>query len=155
VTAHYRYDPADNAWTRLAPLPVARDHLAAAALAGRLYAIGGRLGGDYGRNLSRVDIYDPRTDRWEEGPALGTARSGHAAAVVGGRLVVLGGEEPGRTIAPVELFDGRRWRAPTRLPTPRHGLAAAAVGRAVSVLAGGPRPALSVSGLHEVLVLEE
>ncbi|MDQ7829679.1 MAG: galactose oxidase [Armatimonadota bacterium] len=155
VAAHYRYDPARDAWTRLAPLPVARDHLAAAALDGRLYAIGGRLGGNYARNLSRVDVYDPRTDRWQPGPALAIPRSGHTAAVVGGRLVVLGGEEPGRTIAPVELFDGRRWSAPTRLPTPRHGLGSAVVDRAVAALAGGPRPALSVSRAHEVLVLEE
>jgi hypothetical protein len=34
------YDPAANRWTALAYVPTARDHLAAAAMDGRLYAVG-------------------------------------------------------------------------------------------------------------------
>jgi N-acetylneuraminic acid mutarotase len=153
VAAHYAYDPTRDRWERRAPLPAARDHLAAAVLDGRLYATGGRLEGSISQNLNRVDVYDPRTDTWREGPPLVHARSGHAAVALGPWIVVFGGEEPGRTIAPVELLVLDRWTAPTRLPTPRHGLGAAAVGSAIYVLSGGKRPALSVSGANEALTV--
>jgi hypothetical protein len=39
--AHEVYDPAANRWTALAYVPTARDHLAAAVIDGRLYAVGG------------------------------------------------------------------------------------------------------------------
>jgi hypothetical protein len=38
---HEVYDPASNTWTNAAPLPTSRDHLAVAALVGRLVAVGG------------------------------------------------------------------------------------------------------------------
>src|SRR5262249_25144446 len=47
--AHEVYDPAANKWTALAYVPTARDHLAAAALDGRIYAVGGRIDGNYSR----------------------------------------------------------------------------------------------------------
>ena len=36
-----RYDPVTNAWEAVAPMATARIHLAAAALNGKLYAVGG------------------------------------------------------------------------------------------------------------------
>src|SRR6516164_4551593 len=55
-----------NRWTALAYIPTARDHLAAAAIDGRLYAVGGRIDGNYSRNLSSNEVYDPATNRWEQ-----------------------------------------------------------------------------------------
>jgi hypothetical protein len=54
--------------------------LAAAAVSGRLYAIGERVNGDYDRNLTANEAYDPVADRWEEKAPLPTARSGIAAS---------------------------------------------------------------------------
>jgi Kelch motif len=66
--------------------------LAAAVIDGRLYAIGGRIDGNYSRNLSTNESYDPATDRWEQRAPMPTARSGIAAAVLHGRIFVFGGE---------------------------------------------------------------
>ncbi|MGH2454019.1 MAG: Kelch repeat-containing protein [bacterium] len=153
VAAHYVYDPAADGWTPRAALPAARDHLAAAVLDGRLYATGGRLEGAISRNVTRVDVYDPQTDAWSEGPPLVHARSGHAAVTLGPWIFVFGGEEPGETIAPVEMLATARWTAPTRLPTPRHGLGAAVIANTVYLVSGGKRPALSVSGANESLTV--
>lgn len=153
VTSHYEYDSGRDLWARRADLEVARDHVALAALNGKLYAIGGRLGGKISRNLAVVEVYDPRTDAWSRAASLVKARSGHTAAVLGGRLYVFGGEEPRATIRPVEVFDGRSWSVATSLPTPRHGLGSAVHDRAIFVLSGGKRPALSVSGTNEALTI--
>jgi len=153
VTAHYVYDPASDAWAPRAALPAARDHLAAAVLDGRLYATGGRLEGAISRNVTRVDVYDPRADAWSEGTPLVYARSGHAAVTLGPWIFVFGGEEPGGTIAPVEMLATARWTAPTRMPTPRHGLGAAVIANTIYLVSGGKRPALSVSGVNESLTV--
>src|SRR5262249_27768690 len=62
--------------------------LAAAAMDGRLYAVGGRIDGNYSRNLASNEAYDPATDRWEQRAPMPTARSGIAAAVLEGRMFV-------------------------------------------------------------------
>ena len=72
-----------NRWTALAYVPTARDHLAAAAVDGRLYAVGGRIDGNYSRNLTSNEAYDPATDRWEQRAPMPTARSGIAAPAAG------------------------------------------------------------------------
>jgi len=153
VAAHYAYDPAAARWERRAVLPLARDHLALASFQGRLYAIGGRLGGKTSRNTVRVDIYDPGRDAWTAGPRLGHARSGHAAVAIEGRILIVGGEEPGGTIGTVEAFEGDRWTVVTRMPSPRHGLGAVALGATVYTLSGGKRPGFSMSGANEALIL--
>src|SRR6185295_18271636 len=92
--AHEVYDPAANRWTALAYVPTARDHLALAALGGRLYAVGGRVNGDYSRNLAFNEAYDSATNRWEQRAPMPTARSGIAGTVLEGRIFVFGGEAP-------------------------------------------------------------
>jgi N-acetylneuraminic acid mutarotase len=71
--------------------------LAAAAIDGRLYAVGGRIDGNYSRNLASNEAYDPATKRWEQRAPMPTARSGIAAAVLEGRAFVFGGEAPARS----------------------------------------------------------
>src|SRR2546430_16978588 len=64
--AHEVYDPATDRWSEAPPMPTARDHLAAVAFQGRLWAMGGReavLGSQY----ARVEIYDPATNGWYAG----------------------------------------------------------------------------------------
>ena len=43
--------------------PRPREHLAATAMGGRVYAVGGRLAG-YDTNLGTVEAYEPRSNRW-------------------------------------------------------------------------------------------
>jgi non-specific serine/threonine protein kinase len=140
-------------WTTL-PGPTPREHLAAAALGGRVYAVAGRLGG-LNSNQAVVESLTPGTRNWTAVPSLPEARGGTGAAAAGGRLVSAGGEAPTGTIASVYAFDpaARRWERLPDLPTPRHGLAVVGIGSRVFVIAGGPRPGLFVSGANESLDL--
>jgi N-acetylneuraminic acid mutarotase len=154
--AHDALDPARARWTTLAPLPTARDHLAVVALpSGRLLAGGGRVNGDYGRNLDAVEVYDPPGDRWRRAAPLPAPRSGVAGALLGGRALVLGGENPSGTQADTFAYDepADRWSALAPIPTARHGLAAVAAGDRLHTIGGGPRPGLTVTGAHEILEL--
>lgn len=139
---------------RAIPGPRPREHLAAAALGGRVYAVGGRTAG-IDTNLTTVEAYDPRENRWSRVARLPSARGGTGVAAAAGRLVSVGGEEPAGTIASVwGLRPGARaWQRLPGLPTPRHGLGVAAVGRTVYVVAGGERPGLFVSRANEALTL--
>ena len=130
------------------------DHLAAAVLDGRLYALGGRIDGDYSRNLSVNESYDPAADRWEKRTPLPTPRSGIAEAVLEGRIFVFGGEAPTGTFSQVEAFDPRSnsWRGHMRMPTSRHGLGAAAVAGRIYLISGGPTPGASASDANEIFL---
>ncbi len=153
-SANEVYDPASDRWTKRAPLPTPRDHLAVMAWQKRLYAIGGRIGGNYARNLADSEVYDPATDRWERRRPMPTARSGIAGVALGGRLFVFGGEEPAGTFNQTEAYEpaADRWSTLRPMPTARHGLGTAAVGDVIYVIGGGPRPGGSVSAANEAFI---
>ncbi len=136
-------------WRR-APGPTPREHLAATALAGVVYAVGGRSAG-YDTNTRLVEAF--ASGRWSRLPRLPSARGGTGAAAVAGRIVSAGGEEPGGTIGTVYAYapGSRRWVRLPDLPTPRHGLGVVALGGRVWAIAGGPEPGLTVSGAVESL----
>ncbi len=82
------FDPAANAWTRLAPLPFPRVRPAVAAVGGRLIVIGGRRDD---LDTPVIAAYDPKADRWSE---IGTTPfpARHAAGVtLDGKVLVAGG----------------------------------------------------------------
>ena len=108
------YDFRTRRWSAGPDLPLAREHLAAAAAGGRVYALAGRAAGQ--GNFARVDRYDPARRRWTRARDMGKPRGGIAAATVGGRIAVFGGEEGAGTIREVELYDPARdrWRAAAR-----------------------------------------
>src|SRR5581483_10696045 len=144
------YDPGPRRWTT-APGPTPRQHLAVAAAAGRLYAIGGRSAG-YDTNLALVGSWAPGERRWRREPSLPAPRGGTAAAAAGA-VVVAGGEAPqGPEASVLALSPGAaRWRRLPDLPPPRHGLGVVAAGGLVYVLGGGPEPGLSTSDANEAL----
>lgn len=147
-------DLRSNRWSTI-PGPTPREHLAAVAVGGAVYAIAGRTAG-IDTNLTVVEVWRPGTGRWAPAPSLPEARGGTGAAAVSGRIVSVGGEEPMGTIASVYELDVRAkskaWRRLADLPTPRHGLGVVALGDRVYVPAGGPRPGLTVSGANEILL---
>ena len=151
----FAFDLDDRRWTVIrGPRP--REHLGAAALGGRVYAVAGRTAG-LDSNLDVVEAFDPRSGRWRAVPPVPGRRGGTAAAAVAGRLVSAGGEEPGGTIAAVYAYSPvtRRWTRLPRMRTSRHGLGLVGWRGRVYALAGGPQPGLTVSGANEVLPLAE
>jgi N-acetylneuraminic acid mutarotase len=138
-------------WSRL-PGPAPREHLAAAASGGRVYALAGRSAG-IDTNTGRFEAYDPSTRRWTALAPVPQARGGTGAALVGGRIVSIGGERPQGTIPSVYAYELKRraWRRLPDLPSPRHGLGVVGYRGSVYAVAGGPQPGLTVSGAVESL----
>jgi N-acetylneuraminic acid mutarotase len=156
VGTHEVYDPALDTWTRLEPMLTARNHLGAAAIAGKIHVVGGRVPGNM--ELTTHEIYDPSMDMWEAGAPMPTGRSGIAVVAHRGRLYVFGGETvrrwSSRTFDEAERFDPAtgRWDVLPPMPTARHGLGAAPLGEAIYVLSGGSKARLTLGAANERLV---
>jgi N-acetylneuraminic acid mutarotase len=123
------YTPATNSWSTVAPMPTARDGLAAATGPdGRIYAIGGT---DGMRSLNMVEAYTPATNTWSTVASMPTARCCLAAATgTDGRIYAIGGwNQPGgdNTLSTVEAYDPstNTWSTLAPMPTARGDLAAA------------------------------
>ena len=56
----------DGAWTMKQPLPAPRNEVALAAVGGKLYVVGGSVGGDA---VPLIDEYDPPSNGWRAGGA--------------------------------------------------------------------------------------
>jgi len=159
----------ERGWDRDPDLPTPRDHLAAVGIPVRVYAIGGRLGGDYGQNVNTTQVYEGTSvsdGTWRDLRPMPTARSGIAAVSFpgtwdgcqdcephpfGNMIYVFGGEGPQGTFRENEMYDAGTdtWTTMAPMPTARHGLGAAVVGDTIYVIGGGPEPGLSVTGANE------
>jgi N-acetylneuraminic acid mutarotase len=125
-------------WRRAAPLPTPRDGIGIAALASKVYVVGGRSGD--GAVSALVDIYDPALDRWSPGPALPQPLDHAAVVTAGGVLYAIGGfsGEVSEPVATVYALgpDDRSWRIREPLPRARGGAAAAAFDGEIYVFGG-------------------
>jgi N-acetylneuraminic acid mutarotase len=85
-----RYDPATNAWTTLAPLPVARSHLmdSTFVLNGRLVVAGGWTAS---AKTDAVTAYDPATNTWQAMTSLPEPRTSTTVRSIGNRYVFVDG----------------------------------------------------------------
>jgi N-acetylneuraminic acid mutarotase len=134
------YDPATNAWTARAPLPVGLHHAAAVVAGNRLYVIGGYRQSFLAlwHPVATVYLYDADKDAWTERKPMPTPRGALAAVELAGRLYALGGYDGSANRAEVEIYDpaGDVWSAGAPLPTPRDHLAAATVGGKIYAIGG-------------------
>ena len=88
----FAYDPAADAWTRLADLPEASSHAEATTLSvnDRVLVLGGQIADHH---ITRtVRLYDPLTDAWTQLDPLPDKRKGGAAAWFGGKLYFTNGQ---------------------------------------------------------------
>ena len=133
-----RYDLRSGRRRRIAPMPLALNHAAAAAWRGRLYVVGGYTAGA-GRGERRAAALRPARDRWTRLADMPTARGALTAGVVGDRLVRRRRRPRGRAACGrVEVYDLRRGagaRGPA-MRIAREHLAGAVLGGAFYVLAG-------------------
>ncbi len=125
----YRYESTNDAWTELATPLVQREHVAAVALGGEVWAIAGRWQGEI---FSTTEIFDSESGAWRPGPTLNHARSGFGAVVVDDAIVVAGGEvfSPDEALDSVERLDPETgaWSPASPLPVGLHGNPLVALG---------------------------
>lgn len=137
------YDPPPaDAWRIAAPMPTARVFLAAAAVGGKLYALGGSPDCCGKSRTAAVEAYDPATGRWQARAPLPVALQVSAAATVDGKIYVFGGHIPGSDGDGARRFTfeydpaADAWTARAPMPTARDQAPAAVVGGKAYVLGG-------------------
>jgi N-acetylneuraminic acid mutarotase len=135
-------------------MPTGRDHLAAAAIDGIFYAVGGRAGALF----DVLEAYDPASRAWTPLAPMPTARGGLAGTAFAGRLFTFGGEgnpvDPNGIFAQVEVYDpgSNTWDALPDMLTPRHGMGAAVSGKRIFVPGGATVAGFDASAANEALL---
>ncbi len=155
INSAWRYDPATDVWTELAPMPTARGAAAAAVVNGKIYVVGGAapLEGDSrpvhplrpNRSLGTVEEYDPATNTWRTRVSMPVARNHVAIGAVNGKVYVIGGRLGSAFITAVpsntdlvQEYDPATdvWALKAPMPTPRSGVAYAVIGDKIYVAGG-------------------
>ncbi len=145
------YDIASDRWSAGPPLARATDNVAAVALAGRMWALGGEAG-------AVLQSLDPAAGGWTLAPNPPTVRFASAAGVVDGRLHAAGGwnanNSASASLARHDRFDpvAAAWSVAAPLATARNAAGGAVVdgrfhvvgGRAPGIRRGDQSPLASV-----------
>ena len=100
----WQYDPAQDSWKELAPMPSKRGGAAAILVGDKIYVIGGitlspnARSSDAGltvtspqHTLGTVEEYDPLSNTWRVRSPMPTARADPAVGEVDGKIYVIGG----------------------------------------------------------------
>jgi len=140
MTATFLSLSAQAGWTRKADMPTARVGLAACAVDGKIYAIGGAP-----RNqvvVGTVEQYDPGTDTWTPKASMHTPRAFFGASVVSGKIYAVGGwAQSGAYLATCEEYDpvANTWTPKASMSAARCFLSTVAVDGKMYVIGGGTR----------------
>jgi len=125
----WRYDPIDDSWATMPPLPVSRYGATMQALDDKLYLIGGAA--TRGQDERSIEVFDPATAAWSLiENALTEDREGSASAVYGDRIALVGGRDSNeRNVTACDLFDpqSRSWSICSSMHVGRSGFGLAAV----------------------------
>jgi N-acetylneuraminic acid mutarotase len=130
----YAYDVKTEKWTRKADLPAKRTNLAAVALDGKVYALGG-LDPFFASNS--VFVYDPKRDTWSKSAPLPEAMHALAAVTFHGEIWTIGGQaSSGKATRHVWIYDPRqnRWRAGPATPVALETAGASVAGNRIYVV---------------------
>ena len=143
----YCYDPSQDKWTTLPPLPVR--YFGLGQVNGKLVAVGGQKSG--GQTSSEVYTYDERSRKWKQTiPPMPTARWFPGVLSLQSALVVAGGNRVyGIYTDAVEIFkpDTSQWYRTDPLPTACRHISLVAIGNTCYALGGYKYP----SSLNQAL----
>ncbi len=130
------YDPLANTWATRASMPTARFLLGAAAVNGKIYAIGGSpsLGPPV---IATVEEYDTAANTWTTKASMPTARAHVAVAAVNGKVYAIGGTN-GSNLNTVEEFDPatNAWTTKASMSTGRNSPGIVVVNGKIYVMGG-------------------
>jgi len=159
-----RYNPANNTWTIVASMPLARSGAGFGNDGKKFYVFGGREGKDITTNgTDTVQIYDPSRNIWAiPSTTLPQARVNLGKAIFfDGEFYLVGGETFNGTGAVsgvysrVDVYNptANSWRIGTALPTARQGVATALINGRLYAIGGGTKSGTAGSVVSEVLNL--
>ena len=93
-----------DGWSYVAPMDISRNTLGAAALGGKIYAVGGWNVTD--AVLNSVEVYDPIVNSWNPIAPMDISRSRIDVAALGGKLYAVGGYDTASNILKsAEVYD--------------------------------------------------
>ena len=137
----YCYDPPQDTWTMLPPLPVR--YYSLDQVNGKLVAVGGKKRSD-GRRCNEVYTYHERSKKWKRTiPPMPTARNSPGVCCLQSALVVAGGVTGPHTYTDtVEVFklDTLQWYRTDPLPTAGCNMSLVAVGNTCYAVGGYKHP---------------
>ena len=135
------YDPADDSWAQVAPLPIDVHHANVVAANGSLYMLGAmQLSGFSFVAIGDSYVYSPDTNAWSPLAPIpkGSERGSAAIGLLGNRIVLAGGLR-GDAIADVIAYDVESdvWETGLPpLPSPSDHLVGAAVDNVLYAIGG-------------------
>ena len=143
----YCYDPSQEEWTTLPPLPVR--YFGLGLISGKLVAVGGRKRST-GNATNDAYMYDERSQKWKQTiPPMPTARLSPGVLSLQSALIVAGGSSSIQQYsAAVEIFkpDTSQWYRTDPLPTACYDISLVAIGNICYALGG-----YSGSGINQAL----
>ena len=135
----YCYDPSQDKWTTLPPLPVKRFSLG--QVSGKLVTIGGVK--KNGGKTDEVYTYDEQSQKWKQTiPPMPTARRDPGVLSLQSALVAAGGFTESVVTDIVEIFrpDTLQWYKTDPLPTGCHDVSLVIIGNTCYAQGGYKRP---------------
>jgi N-acetylneuraminic acid mutarotase len=138
------YDPDNDSWKELAPMPTPRGSAVAVAVDGKIYVIGGAHANISGKPMNEplwvgvptavvgtVEMYDPAANTWTSRSPMPTGRNHFLASVIDGKIYAIDGRlgMPFVTMSDVtdlvEMYDPAtdQWSYKGRAPTRRGDVA--------------------------------
>jgi N-acetylneuraminic acid mutarotase len=166
----WEYDPANDSWKALAPMPTKRGSANAVAHGGKIYVIGGASMHPGSketfihparphRSVDANEVYDPKTDTWEKRSPLPTARNHAAAGMVNDKIYIIAGRigagfiTRGSSVNIVEEYDPvtDQWGAlKAAIPTARSAVAFATYRGKIYVAGGEDQDSRQLSAFRAV-----
>lgn len=125
------YDPGTKSWDIILPLPRPLHHVNAAAVAGKLYILGG-LEGAASKEIGESYAYFPASGEWHPMTPMpaGTERAGSAVGVIGSKVYIAGGVRGDEPVADFSAYDveADTWKELPPMPEARGYVVGGAVG---------------------------
>ena len=121
-----------NVWGPQTSMPAGDYGLAAAAVNGKIYTVGGF------NDPNEFQVYDPIINSWSFATPMPTPRSSLAAAALNGKIYAIGGLNGSTPVATVEVYDlpSGSWGTAAPMNVARYGLAAVATNGMIYAIGG-------------------